>query len=149
MLRAALFAGTYEGERIVSRSEPGTLNMFNGGRTLHRVRATYGPKERVIAVLSYDTRVAEEQAKFEAEEQAKHEAEEQAQREAEEQAKRELEEQAKREAEEQPEEPSSEPSPEPKPRQANGEGAEEHPAEGPKEDSAAEVQDLPAAAARR
>ena len=61
MLRAALFDGTYEGERIVSRSEPGTLNMFNGGRTLHRVRATYGPKERVIAVLSYDTRVAEEQ----------------------------------------------------------------------------------------
>ena len=57
----SLFAGTYEGPRVVSNSEPGTLNIFNGQRTLHRVRATYGARDRVVAVLSYDTRPPLEQ----------------------------------------------------------------------------------------
>ena len=34
----------------------GTLNLFNGQRSLHRVRAVYGPRKRIIAILSYDTK---------------------------------------------------------------------------------------------
>ena len=34
----------------------GTLNLFNGMRSLHRVRSVYGPTTRVLAVLSYDDR---------------------------------------------------------------------------------------------
>ena len=32
---------------------PGTLNVFRGRNTAHRVTATRGPRERIIAVLSY------------------------------------------------------------------------------------------------
>lgn len=32
---------------------PGTLNVFRGRNTAHRVTATHGPRERIIAVLSY------------------------------------------------------------------------------------------------
>jgi hypothetical protein len=52
----ALFHGKYAGEVLTSRVAPGTINIFNGERTLHRVRAVYGPKKRSIAILSYDTR---------------------------------------------------------------------------------------------
>lgn len=36
--------------------EPGDLVMFNGLRSMHRVRAVYGPTKRMIGVLSYDTK---------------------------------------------------------------------------------------------
>ena len=32
---------------------PGMLNVFRGRNTAHRVTATRGPRERIIAVLSY------------------------------------------------------------------------------------------------
>mmetsp|Transcript_62719 Transcript_62719/g.173850 ORF Transcript_62719/g.173850 Transcript_62719/m.173850 type:complete len:316 (+) Transcript_62719:76-1023(+) len=57
----ALFDGSYTGPRFISRSEPGTLNIFNGRRTLHRVRAVYGPTNRILAILSYDTCPREQQ----------------------------------------------------------------------------------------
>lgn len=40
----------------VSRAAAGTLNLFSGRRSLHRVRSVYGPNKRMIAVLSYDTK---------------------------------------------------------------------------------------------
>ena len=61
---AALFAGTYTGDRVVSCSQPGTINIFNGKRSLHRVRAVYGPKTRILSVLSYDTQRAGQQTAF-------------------------------------------------------------------------------------
>lgn len=42
---------------IVKRAEAGTLNLFNGRRSLHRVRTVYGGSKRIVAVLSYDTEV--------------------------------------------------------------------------------------------
>jgi len=51
---AELFNGSYEGN-IVKNADAGTLNLFNGIRSLHRVRAVYGPTKRIVAVLSYDS----------------------------------------------------------------------------------------------
>ena len=51
---AKLFEGSYEGN-IVKNAAAGTLNLFNGIRSLHRVRAVYGPTKRIVAVLSYDS----------------------------------------------------------------------------------------------
>lgn len=39
----------------VKRSEAGTLNLFYGMRSLHRVRTVFGPRKRIMAVLSYHT----------------------------------------------------------------------------------------------
>lgn len=49
-----LFEGTYDGN-IVKNADAGTLNLFNGIRSLNRVRAVYGPTKRIVAVLSYDS----------------------------------------------------------------------------------------------
>ena len=57
----ALFDGSYEGRRLKTRAETGSLQLFNGCRSLHRVRSVYGPTTRITAVLSYDTRPACEQ----------------------------------------------------------------------------------------
>ena len=51
---ARLFHGSYENS-IVKDADAGTLNLFNGLRSLHRVRAVYGPRKRIIAILSYHT----------------------------------------------------------------------------------------------
>jgi len=51
---ARLFDGSYE-NKIVKDAEAGTLNLFNGMRSLHRVRTVYGPTKRVISILSYHT----------------------------------------------------------------------------------------------
>lgn len=50
----ALFDGVYAGPRHISRVDAGTINIFNGRSTLHRVRCVYGGR-RISAVLSYDT----------------------------------------------------------------------------------------------
>jgi hypothetical protein len=55
----ALFDGKYPVQGL--RADPGDLVVFNGQRSLHRVTAVEGSTERLIAVLSYDTRPAEEQ----------------------------------------------------------------------------------------
>ena len=52
---AKLFEGTYDGH-IVKNADAGTLNLFNGIRSMHRVRAVYGPTKRIVAVLSYDSK---------------------------------------------------------------------------------------------
>ena len=57
----ALFDGTYAGRHLTGRAESGTMQLFNGLRSLHRVRAVYGPKTRISAVLSYDTSAPEGQ----------------------------------------------------------------------------------------
>jgi len=51
---ARLFDGSYH-NNIVKNAEAGTLNLFNGVRSLHRVRTVYGPKKRIISILSYHT----------------------------------------------------------------------------------------------
>jgi len=51
---AKLFEGSYENS-IVKNADAGTLNLFNGLRSLHRVRTVYGPRKRIIAILSYHT----------------------------------------------------------------------------------------------
>ena len=51
---ARLFDGSYH-NNIVKNAESGTLNLFNGVRSLHRVRTVYGPKKRIISILSYHT----------------------------------------------------------------------------------------------
>ena len=51
---ARLFDGSYP-NNIVKNAEAGTLNLFNGVRSLHRVRTVYGPKKRIISILSYHT----------------------------------------------------------------------------------------------
>jgi len=51
---AKLFEGSYE-KSIVKNADAGTLNLFNGLRSLHRVRTVYGPRKRIIAILSYHT----------------------------------------------------------------------------------------------
>jgi len=51
---AHLFDGSYGGN-IVKNADAGTLNLFNGLRSLHRVRAVYGQTKRIVAVLSYDS----------------------------------------------------------------------------------------------
>eukprot|EP00466_Bigelowiella_natans_P005061 jgi/Bigna1/71562/fgenesh1_pg.16_\ len=48
-----LFNGQYKTYK--TRVAAGTLNIFNGERSMHRVRTVYGGKTRIIAVLSYDT----------------------------------------------------------------------------------------------
>ena len=50
-----LFDGAYAGPRLVGRAAAGSMQLFNGKRSLHRVRAVYGPATRITAVLSYDT----------------------------------------------------------------------------------------------
>jgi len=55
-----LFAGKYPGIRK-SRAEAGTITLFNGKRSLHRIRASYGPEKRIVAVFSYDTTPPEQQ----------------------------------------------------------------------------------------
>ena len=52
---ARLFEGSYD-KSIVKDAEAGTLNLFNGQRSLHRVRSVYGARKRIIAILSYDTK---------------------------------------------------------------------------------------------
>lgn len=49
---AKLFEGGFPTK--VNRAEAGTLQLFNGRRTMHRVRAVYGAKQRIQSVLSYD-----------------------------------------------------------------------------------------------
>ena len=39
---------------VLSKVAPGTINLFRGNRSLHRVRTAFGPKKRIVAVLSYD-----------------------------------------------------------------------------------------------
>ena len=51
---AQLFNGNYSTR--VSRAAAGTLQLFNGRRSLHRVRAVYGPTQRIQSVLSYDVK---------------------------------------------------------------------------------------------
>lgn len=50
-----LFAGTWPATQLLDL-EPGDLVMFNGLRSMHRVRAVHGPTNRMIAVMSYDTK---------------------------------------------------------------------------------------------
>ena len=56
-----LFDGGYAGAVLTTRVEAGTVNLFNGRRTLHRVGPVQGPRKRAIAILSYDTRSTCEQ----------------------------------------------------------------------------------------
>mmetsp|Transcript_29983 Transcript_29983/g.99441 ORF Transcript_29983/g.99441 Transcript_29983/m.99441 type:complete len:323 (-) Transcript_29983:136-1104(-) len=49
-----LFDGAYAGRRT-TRAEAGTVQLFNGCRSLHRVRTAFGPTARITAVLSYDS----------------------------------------------------------------------------------------------
>mmetsp|Transcript_14592 Transcript_14592/g.35595 ORF Transcript_14592/g.35595 Transcript_14592/m.35595 type:complete len:338 (+) Transcript_14592:162-1175(+) len=48
-----LFDGKYPTRLI--KPKAGTLNLFNGKYSMHRVRTVFGPKTRIIAVMSYDT----------------------------------------------------------------------------------------------
>ena len=50
-----LFAGTWPATHMLDL-EPGDLVMFNGLRSMHRVRAVHGSTNRMIAVMSYDTK---------------------------------------------------------------------------------------------
>lgn len=49
-----LFAGTYEDLRTLPR-RPGTLTIFKGRHAMHRVTEVRGPRQRVSALLSYDS----------------------------------------------------------------------------------------------
>ena len=51
---AELFEGSYDGS-IVKNAYAGTLKLFNGKRSLHRVRSVYGFSKRIVAVLSCDS----------------------------------------------------------------------------------------------
>lgn len=55
-----LFEGRYPG-LVRTKVIPGTLNIFSGNRSLHRVLPTVGPQKRILAVLSYDTHAPSEQ----------------------------------------------------------------------------------------
>ena len=57
----ALFGGNYTGQHLKGRAEAGTMQLFNGLQSLHRVRCAYGPTTRISAVLSYDTNPPEDQ----------------------------------------------------------------------------------------
>lgn len=48
----------YEGIYPTQIRQPkaGSLNLFSGLRSLHRVRTVYGPETRIMAVLSYDSK---------------------------------------------------------------------------------------------
>ena len=48
-----MFEGTYEGRLKRTRCGPGALAIFNGRRSLHRVRTVFGNKKRIMSVLSY------------------------------------------------------------------------------------------------
>lgn len=50
-----LFAGTWPRTEVLDL-EPGDLVMFNGLRSMHRVRPVEGPTKRMVAVLSFDTK---------------------------------------------------------------------------------------------
>jgi hypothetical protein len=58
----ALFDGAYRGTRLKTLAEPGSVQLFNGQRSLHRVRCVYGRTTRITAVLSYDTKPPCEQS---------------------------------------------------------------------------------------
>ena len=57
----AFFDGSYSGAHVKGRATQGSLQLFNGLRSLHRVKAVYGPTARISAVLSYDTKPAVDQ----------------------------------------------------------------------------------------
>ena len=42
-----------KGNRQIKKSQAGTLNLFFGMRSLHRVRTVFGPRKRIMSVLSY------------------------------------------------------------------------------------------------
>lgn len=48
---------------IVSRAEPGTVTIFNGRRSMHRARASYGARTRILAIFSYDTQASVNQTR--------------------------------------------------------------------------------------
>ena len=50
-----LFAGRWPDTHLLDL-EPGDLVMFNGLRSMHRVRAVFGATARMVAVLSFDTK---------------------------------------------------------------------------------------------
>lgn len=50
-----LFAGTYEDVRMLAR-DAGTLTIFRGMYAMHRVSEVKGPKSRITAIFSYDSR---------------------------------------------------------------------------------------------
>lgn len=52
----ALYEGTFTGTRLMTRAAAGSVQLFNGCRSLHRVLSPRGPRVRMSAVLSYDTR---------------------------------------------------------------------------------------------
>lgn len=53
----ARIAGVMDGthETVLTSAAAGTLTLFNGETSLHRVRTVHGAQTRIIAVLSYDT----------------------------------------------------------------------------------------------
>eukprot|EP00750_Incisomonas_marina_P015560 INCI18369.1.p1 GENE.INCI18369.1~~INCI18369.1.p1 ORF type:complete len:287 (-),score=44.03 INCI18369.1:109-969(-) len=55
-----LFHGEYPAAKT-SRAGAGTLALFSGRRSMHRVRAVYGPQVRIQSVLSFDTLPPEHQ----------------------------------------------------------------------------------------
>ena len=58
----ALFEGRQPRVNVEQlETHEGDMLIFNGMRSLHRVTRVRGPTERIIAVLSYDTKPAEEQ----------------------------------------------------------------------------------------
>lgn len=50
-----LFAGRWSDTRVLDLA-PGDLVLFNGLRSMHRVRKVRGPKNRMVAVFSFDTK---------------------------------------------------------------------------------------------
>jgi hypothetical protein len=50
-----LFAGTYGDVRVLPR-RPGTLTIFKGRHAMHRVTEVRGQRQRISALLSYDSR---------------------------------------------------------------------------------------------
>lgn len=58
---AQLFRG--ELPTVVSKAMPGTVTIFNGRRSMHRVRASYGAQTRILAILSYDTQASVNQTR--------------------------------------------------------------------------------------
>ena len=49
-----LFAGTYDDLRVLPRS-PGTLTIFKGRYAMHRVTEVQGTRQRISALMSYDS----------------------------------------------------------------------------------------------
>mmetsp|Transcript_125332 Transcript_125332/g.244050 ORF Transcript_125332/g.244050 Transcript_125332/m.244050 type:complete len:317 (-) Transcript_125332:262-1212(-) len=57
---AKLFNGTHPNIKT-TRQAQGTLQLFNGKRSMHRVRMTYGPRPRLQGVLTYHVVPPEQQ----------------------------------------------------------------------------------------